>query len=247
MGQTAVIYGLDIETDTSGDGWDPAVASVRTVALSCRSLDEVFTGDEATLLAELDHRLATLPPGIIATWNGSTLDLPFIADRARLLGVDLSLRLCLDRRLTLDRAPLPGHAGAYRGAWGHHAHLDTFRLYGQGSPSPTWTSLRTIGRLLGLGGLPRPRRPDARPRQRGPARPRRQRCPPGAGARRASPRRSAAPGGPPGSRGRRGGHGGRSPSGAPRAPRAGAAPLRRHGLIRTAGTRRGPRCHPRGG
>ena len=25
------------------------------------------------------------------------------------------------------------------------------RLYGQGSPSPTWTSLRTIGRLLGLG------------------------------------------------------------------------------------------------
>lgn len=63
MGQTAVIYGLDIETDTSGDGWDPAVASVRTVALSCRSLDEVFTGDEATLLAELDHRLATLPPG----------------------------------------------------------------------------------------------------------------------------------------------------------------------------------------
>ena len=35
-----------------------------------------------------------------------------IADRARLLGVDLGLRLCLDRRLTLDRAPLPGPAEA---------------------------------------------------------------------------------------------------------------------------------------
>ncbi|MBX3283789.1 MAG: hypothetical protein R2746_06225 [Acidimicrobiales bacterium] len=151
MGHTAVIYGLDIETDTSCDGWDPAVARVRTVALSGRSLDEVFTGPEDDLLEALDRRLAALPPGIIATWNGATFDLPFIADRARLLGVDLGLRLCLDRRLTLDRAPLPGHAGAYRGAWGHHAHLDTFRLYGQGSPSPTWTSLRTIGRLLGLG------------------------------------------------------------------------------------------------
>lgn len=156
MGHTAVIYGLDIETDTSCDGWDPAVAAVRTVALSSRSADEVFTGDEATLLHALDRRLRTLPPGIVATWNGATFDLPFIADRARLLGVDLGLRLCLDRRLTLDRAPLPGHAGAYRGAWGHHAHLDTFRLYGQGSPSPTWTSLRTIGRLLGLGGAAGP-------------------------------------------------------------------------------------------
>ncbi len=156
MGHTAVIYGLDIETDTSRDGCDPAVARVRTIALSCRSLDEVFTGDEATLLAALDRRLASLPPGIIATWNGATFDLPFIADRARLLGVPLGLRLCLDRRLTLERSPLPGHAGAYRGAWGRHAHLDTFRLYGQGSPSPTWTSLRTIGRLLGLGGAAGP-------------------------------------------------------------------------------------------
>ena len=152
MGHTAVIYGLDIETDTSCDGWDPAVAAVRTVALSSRSADEVFTGDEATLLHALDRRLRTLPPGIVATWNGATFDLPFIADRARLLGVDLGLHLCLDRRLTLRRAPLPGHAGAYRGAWHHHGHLDTFRLYGDtGGPAP-WVSLRTIGRLLGLGG-----------------------------------------------------------------------------------------------
>lgn len=151
MVQVGDIYGLDIETDTQCDGADPAVAAVRTIALSTRRADEVFTGDEATLLRQLNDRLASLPPGIVATWNGATFDLPFIADRARVLGVHLDLRLCLDRRLTLGRTPLPGHAGAYRGAWGQHGHVDTFRLYGLSSASPVWTSLRTIGRVLGLG------------------------------------------------------------------------------------------------
>lgn len=149
--QHANIYGLDIETDTRQDGLDPTVASVVTVALSGRKLDEVFVGPEHELLEALDRRLATLEPGVIATWNGSTFDLPFIADRARLLGLDLGLQLCLDRRLTLHRAPLPGHAGAYRAAWHRHTHIDTFRLYGHPSPASPWTSLRVIGRVLGLG------------------------------------------------------------------------------------------------
>ncbi|QXC62889.1 hypothetical protein KSP35_08950 [Aquihabitans sp. G128] len=150
MGQHANIYGIDIETDTSRDALDPAVAPVLTIALSGRTFDDVFIGDEATMLRALDDRLASLAPGVLATWNGATFDLPFIAERARLLGVDLDLRLCLDRRLTLGRAPLPGHAGAYRGVWGAHVHLDTFRLFGQ-SPAGPWTSLRSIGRLLGVG------------------------------------------------------------------------------------------------
>ena len=149
--QQVDIYGLDIETDGRADGVDPTVAAVRAVALAGPNFDEVFTGDEATLLADLDARLATLRPGLLATWNGATFDLPFIADRARLLDVPLDLRLRLDRSLTAHRTPLPGHAGAYRGAWGHHAHLDTFRLYGPADPAPAW-SLRTIARLVGLGG-----------------------------------------------------------------------------------------------
>jgi len=150
--QPSEIYGLDIETDTSRNGLDPAVAPVLRVALSGHRFDEVFSGDERTILADLDQRLATLRPGVIATWNGSAFDLPFIADRARVLGMDLGLCLCPDRRLTPRRAPLPGHAGAYRGRWYHHSHLDTYRLYGDGSPSSHWRSLRTIGRVLGLGG-----------------------------------------------------------------------------------------------
>ncbi len=150
MGQHGNVYGIDIETDTSHDGLDPTVASVLTVALSGRSFDELFVGDERHLLQALDARLADLPPGVLATWNGAIFDLPFLADRARLLGVDLGLQLCPDRRLTLGRAPLPGHAGAYRGVWGAHVHLDTFRLFGHQPPVP-WSSRRGLKRLLGLG------------------------------------------------------------------------------------------------
>jgi hypothetical protein len=151
MGHEAVIYGLDIETDTTLDGLDPAVASVRAVALSGRSFDELFVGDEADLLQALDDRLAALRPGVIATWNGSAFDLPFLADRARIVGVGLGLHLRLDRRLTLHRAPLPGHAGAYRGSWYDHGHLDAFRLYGQDTLASQRLTLRSLGRLVGIG------------------------------------------------------------------------------------------------
>lgn len=151
MSQHAAIYGLDIETDNTEDGLDPAVASVRAVALSGRMFDELFVGDEFDILRALDARLASLPTGVVATWNGSAFDLPFLADRARILGVDLGLKLCLDRRLTLHRAPLPGHAGAYRASWHDHGHLDTFRIYGSSDSAAQRLSFRSLGRLVGIG------------------------------------------------------------------------------------------------
>ncbi|HOU94985.1 MAG TPA: 3'-5' exonuclease, partial [Polyangiaceae bacterium] len=151
MGQHAAIYGLDIETDTTEDGLDPAVASVRAVALSGATFDELYVGDEIDILRSLDARLNGLQPGVVATWNGSAFDLPFLADRARILGVDLGLKLCLDRRLTLQRAPLPGHAGAYRASWHDHGHLDTFRIYGESQSAAQRLSLRSLRRLVGFG------------------------------------------------------------------------------------------------
>lgn len=147
---TPLIYGLDIETDRRADSVDPVDTPVVTVALSGHRFDELFVGPEAEILASVDARLAQLEPGVIATWNGSTFDLPFIADRARLVGVQLGLRLCSDARLTLRRSLLPGHPAAYRAGWHHHCHLDTFRLYGQADASSHWGSLRVIGRVLGL-------------------------------------------------------------------------------------------------
>ena len=151
MVHQAAIYGLDIETDNTQDGLDPAVASVRAIALSARGFEELFVGDEAEILGALDDRLATLPVGVVATWNGSAFDLPFLADRARILGVPLGLKLRLDRRLTMQRAPLPGHAGAYRASWHEHGHLDTFRIYGSDTFGPQRRSLRSLGRLVGIG------------------------------------------------------------------------------------------------
>jgi DNA polymerase elongation subunit (family B) len=124
------IYGLDIETDTSVDGLDPAVGRILVVAVATAAGPVVFAdADEARLLDRLDWCLGGLEPGVIATWNGAKFDLPYLADRARRLGVDIDLRLSLDPRIALDHPPLPGHAGAYRATWGAHGHLDAYRLY----------------------------------------------------------------------------------------------------------------------
>src|SRR3546814_12788939 len=102
------VYGLDSETDTTVDGLDPAVASVLTVALVGPLTEEVFTGPEGSLLAELDARLGELQPGVVATWNGAAFDLPFIADRAALHGLPPGLPPPLDT--THPPRPVPPHA-----------------------------------------------------------------------------------------------------------------------------------------
>jgi DNA polymerase elongation subunit (family B) len=152
MHRRPIVYGLDIETDTTTNGLDPSVARVLTVALSSEGIDEVFCGDEATLLTELDLRLRELEPGVIATWNGAAFDLPFIADRAALRRVRLGLRLRLDPTITMRREPLPGHRGAYRARWHRHDHVDAYRLY-RGDVGPALRvscSLKSIARFVGL-------------------------------------------------------------------------------------------------
>jgi DNA polymerase elongation subunit (family B) len=152
MDHPGPIYGLDIETDTSVDGLDPAVSPVVTVALSGPAGDEVFAGAERDLLAALDEALRALPPGVLATWNGAAFDLPFLADRAARLGLAVGLTIELDPTIVSRRPPLAGHTGAYRGTWHGHRHIDTYRLY-RGDVGPALQvscSLKTIARLVGL-------------------------------------------------------------------------------------------------
>ncbi|MFL6205607.1 MAG: 3'-5' exonuclease [Acidimicrobiales bacterium] len=152
MRRRQAVYGLDIETDTTENGLDPRVAAVVTVALAGPGYEEVFTGPEAQLLVELDARLAQLEPGVLATWNGAAFDLPFIADRAALHGLELGLLLQHDSSITMHRAPLPGHRGAYRASWYDHGHMDAYRLY-RGDVGPALRiscSLKSIARFVGL-------------------------------------------------------------------------------------------------
>lgn len=153
MRRRPAVYGLDIETDTSENGLDPQVAAVVTVALAGPGFEEVFTGSsEHQLLQDLDARLHQLEPGVIATWNGAAFDLPFLADRAARHGVRLGLRLQHDHTITMRRAPLPGHPGAYRARWFDHHHLDAYRLY-RGDVGPALRiscSLKSIARFVGL-------------------------------------------------------------------------------------------------
>lgn len=152
MRRRPAVYGLDIETDTTENGLDPRVAAVVTIALAGPGYEEVFTGEEHVLLADLDERLHQLEPGVLATWNGAAFDLPFIADRAALYGMSLGLRLQLDPAITMRREPLPGHRGAYRAGWYGHNHLDAYRVY-RGDVGPALRiscSLKSIARFVGL-------------------------------------------------------------------------------------------------
>ena len=152
MRRRPAVYGLDIETDTTTNGLDPAVARIVTVALASPGFEETFVGEEHELLADLDERIRGLEPGVIATWNGAAFDLPFIADRAALYGMRLGLLLQHDPSIPLHHEPLPGHTGSYRASWYRHAHVDAYRLY-RGDVGPALRiscSLKSIARFVGL-------------------------------------------------------------------------------------------------
>jgi hypothetical protein len=150
---TPEIYGLDIETDTSVDGLDPRVGRIVAVAVAGPRGVRVFDdGDEALLLDRLDWHLASLEPGVIATWNGAGFDLPYLADRAQRRDVRLGLRLALDPTIASHHDPLAGHDGAYRASWHAHAHLDAYRVF-RADVVPALSisgGLKSIARLCGL-------------------------------------------------------------------------------------------------
>lgn len=131
MSGLPTIYGLDLTIDASGPFVDPASDRVLEVGLSASHCDDLFAGDEADLLRELDDRLAMLPAGIIVTWHGSVLAIPLIAARARLHRLTLGLALEQDKR-SAPPSPILGLDAAVRARWGQHAVLDLQRVYEPG-------------------------------------------------------------------------------------------------------------------
>lgn len=149
MVRQSLIYGLDIETDTRIDGLDPGVSSLVAVAISTGKHTEVLTGEEWLLIAALEQYLAALSPGVIATWNGSVFDLPFISDRAAIYGIRLGLRLEAHQQVGLGQAVV-GHKTSYLASWHNHVHLDLCQVYKQNQSTGTklHTSVKSIARSV---------------------------------------------------------------------------------------------------
>jgi uncharacterized protein YprB with RNaseH-like and TPR domain len=118
------------------DGLDPVVAPVVAVAVVGSDLQRVLTGPEPQVLAALDDLMASLPPGVVVTWNGTRFDLPFLAERGRRTGLGLGLRIG------------PGPSVSWHG----HRHLDGYRLYradvGRVLGFPC--GLKALARMVGL-------------------------------------------------------------------------------------------------
>ena len=146
------VFGLDIETDTTSNGLDPTVAAIVAVAVSSAAGDRVFDGPERQILAEVDAYLASLEPGVIATWNGAGFDLPFLAYRAQRCGVRTGLHIAPDPMLQLRDHHLPGQTSGCRAAWHGHGHLDAYRLYRADAVRTLAIGggLKTIARACGL-------------------------------------------------------------------------------------------------
>ena len=155
MGHQAVIYGLDIETDTTENGLDPAWSLPSSPSPSPgRGYEEVFTGPEAELLRR--PRRAPRPARARRARHLERRRLrpavprrPGRAPRARRSGSPAARP-----PITMRRAPLPGHRGAYRASWYDHGHLDAYRLY-RGDVGP---ALRISCSLKSIARLRRPRR-----------------------------------------------------------------------------------------
>lgn len=135
------LIALDIETDTSpltpaeeaegytARGLNPAITPITAIVIAeegQRDNPHVLMGDEASMLAELEDFLENhVESGArIVTWNGAVFDMPFIYDRAHMLGVDVPLRLTPNEEIIPKYEPTPGHAGGYDVTWGTHGHVD---------------------------------------------------------------------------------------------------------------------------
>jgi len=132
-GSEVMLTALDIETETRfGGGLDPLGSAVVAVALAFEGGNTaVFDdADEATLLARVDEVLRSRH-GLLLTWNGAGFDLPFIAVRARILGIDNTLGLLTrqDPTLPAKYAPPPGLGDPVRARWHSTAHVDVAHLY----------------------------------------------------------------------------------------------------------------------
>lgn len=133
MTEQPPIYGLDLITDSAGPLIDPTTDRVLEIGLSTPAEDELYEGGEPELLELLDRRLRLLDPGVLATWHGSVLAIPMIAQRSARWQVSLGLSIWTDRR-SAPPSPIAGVEQASCASWHSHQVLDLRRVYESTEP-----------------------------------------------------------------------------------------------------------------
>lgn len=146
-----MLYGLDIETDTTTGGLDPTTSEIIAVAISTAdgTLQKVLSGlSERELLTQMHSYLESLPAGVVVTWNGSSFDLAFIEARAAIHGIATGWTLSESKR-PAKYTPVGGHV--VRAVLGRHAHVDIAYVYQEFADQNdlTW-SLKPVATELGL-------------------------------------------------------------------------------------------------
>lgn len=166
--------GLDIETDTDTDGLDPRVSRITSWSLAGVETSVVYlvrvpeAEDSAvsgllSALHGLSHQASLESPLIIATWNGSGFDWPFLQTRLQRLieqspvVYDLSawpFRLHLSEDREPKYEPIGDHPGGYRvdfPLWPNVYHLDAaFALKGLCEQEGWRWSLKSVMDEMGL-------------------------------------------------------------------------------------------------
>lgn len=158
------IIALDIETETrpchepakpccSQRGLNPEKSFITAASISDIEGTTIFKTSilgESGLLRSLNSSL-NKRSGYLVTWNGSAFDLPFIAERAVVSGVNIRLELLEDRLIYIKHQPLPGHKSAYRGRWGNLQHVDIQFAYKEiAKDAKIRWGLKPVAKFLGL-------------------------------------------------------------------------------------------------
>lgn len=142
------VYGYDIETmndeERGFNGLDPSRSYITEIAVatdeSINGGGEVFTGSEQQIIYGFARFLVSLKPGLMAGWNNTFFDNPFIDYRTRQVGIDFEMVLTAQPGLRAKYDPLPTAVTPENpnGGWvatfpafdgGRHSSLDVAQAY----------------------------------------------------------------------------------------------------------------------
>lgn len=146
-------YAFDIETTDLR--WDKG--QVTTWAIFNDDLAIVQESrDEPWLIARLRETWASLPPGIVLTWNGAVFDGPFVSARSVHLGLGRWFDLVPNLQISPKYEPQPGFAQfgydpVFPASRGVHGHTDVaYAMRAWAEEHGCHWSLKPVARAFGI-------------------------------------------------------------------------------------------------